>query len=536
MEGSLKIVGEYGNFQNHIKIIIFSCAFLTDIYLLQISLMLKSPKINIIEKGNFKDSDNQTLLSMYLLPNLTNIDNQYCDKNKYIIQIDNSSSLKNWNYNYNFFCENEWYIITIIISLFIGIIFGLLFFSTIPDRIGREKIFKYSIIFSCFLHLNLLFCRNNFHLILINFFGGLNSFIYPLSLVCITEYLPQDSNGINIGIFNFSNTIYAIILYIFLQFFNNWKIIFFFTSIAHIFMASYTWKNFLESPRWLFSIGQKIKCLSVLDKISLYNGTLSKWNEYQRLNIENANRFGRASTNFTKLFNFVLDSGELEQENKGITTYEIFNFKSQTKKIIILAIICFISNFNLSGISFILFSNCKDYINTLILIYISKIIIGMITGYLCDNIGRKPFAIFGGSIGSIIYFIYTENNYKLFLIISLFCFQALNLSLLIYIPENIPTPIRSTLCGWLFLMNKITPIIIILFHKNTNNNIFNYSIIILGFMGGFCTLYMKETLGIDIPDIIPELKDKIENLENINLKSFHSSEYPSFLEEYKDYH
>ena len=76
-----------------------------------------------------------------------------------------------------------------------------------------------------------------------------------------------------------------------------------------VFFAGYTWKYFLESP--LYSIGQKVKCLSVLDKISLYNGTLTRWNDYQKINIENANRFGRASTNFTKLFNFELEHCDL---------------------------------------------------------------------------------------------------------------------------------------------------------------------------------------------------------------------------------
>ena len=40
---------------------------------------------------------------------------------------------------------------------------------------------------------------------------------------------------------------------------------------------------------------------------------------------------------------------------------------------------------------------------------------------------------------------------------------------------------------------------------------------------------MKETLDENIPDIIPELKDKIETLENLNMRSFNSTEYPSFL-------
>ena len=527
MEESLKTVGEYGNYQNQIKIILLSCAFLTDIYSLQIGLMLDLPKIKIIEKNSIIQNNNASL-NMFLLSNITKINKQYCDKNKYTIEIDNTTFLKNWNYDFGFLCENQWYNIAIIFSLFMGTFFGLIFFSPLPDRVGREKILKYSIIFSCILHLNLFFCLNSFHLILINFFGGLNNFIYVLSFICITEYLPHESNGINIGFFITSNSIYGIILYLFLRSFESWKILFFFTSIANIFIANYTWKYFLESPRWLYSNGQKVRCISILDKISLYNKTLIQWNEYKTINIENANRFGRASTNFTKLFNFEIQQQEAEQEY-GITLYDIIHFKSQTKSIIIFTVLCFFSSLTSNGIILVLFKGSNDFIQVILLIFCLKIIVGVISGYLCDTIGRRPIILFGGLIGSILFFIFTENNSHMFLIFSFFCFQSINIVLMIYIPENIPTPIRSSLCGWLYLIFKIAPLFLELFYKYINISIYNYFIIISGFIIGLCTLVMEETLGKKIPDIIPELKDKIESREKTDLKSFHSTEYPSFL-------
>lgn len=531
MEGSLKVVGEYGNYQNHIKVILLSCAFLTDIYTLQIGLMLKLPKLKIIDKSiiNTNNKLNITFIDILLFLNITNIDKHYCDKNKYSIEKDNSTSLKNWNFDYDYYCNNEWYIIIIITSIIIGTIFGFVFFSPLPDRVGREKIFKYSMIFNAFLHLNFLFCLNSFHLILINFFGGLNSFLYIVAIICITEYLPIESNGINIGILNMMNPSYGIILYLFLKISKNWRIIFFWTSIMSVFFAGYIWKYFLESPRWLYSIGQKVKCLSVLDKISLYNGTLTRWNDYQKINIENANRFGRASTNFTKLFNFELEHYDLEQEHKGITIYDIFQFKSQIKIITILAILCFMSSINLNGILLIIFKDSHDYINTFIFILFLKIIIGMITGYICDIIGRRPIIMFGGLLGSICYYVSIENNSDFFIIISIICFQAINIVLFIYIPENIPSPIRSTLSGWIFLIYKISPLLLEFFYKCVKKEIFNSCIILSGVLGGICVLFMKETLGKNINDIIPELKDKIESLDHYHLKSFHSTEYPSFL-------
>ena len=219
----------------------------------------------------------------------------------------------------------------------------------------------------------------------------------------------------------------------------------------------------------------------------------------------------------------------MDNDHKGITIFDIFNFKSQIKIIIILTILSFMSAFSLHGILLILFLKNKDFIYIFILFLLSRIVIGIITGFLCDVIGRKPIIMFGGLIGTIGYYIFTENNADFFLMISLFCFEAINIVLLIYIPENIPTPIRSTLSGWLYLIYKICPLFMEILYKLVDKNILNYIIFLSGFCCGLCALIMKETLGANIPDIIPELKDKIENLEDFNLKSFHSTEYPSFL-------
>ena len=217
MEDSLKIIGEYGTFQTNIKIILLGCAFLTNIYSIQIDLMLKIPNLVITQNNNS------------YINFTTTFNNSYCDKNMYEIKVDENTALKNWNYDYKLFCENEYYIYCIYFSVLIGNIFGLIIFSSLPDRIGREKVMKLSVVFSCFLHLNFLFCLNKFHLMLINFLGSLNSFIFITSIICITELLPHETNGINIGIFNLVYHIYPIILYFFLQIFSNWKTFFFFT-------------------------------------------------------------------------------------------------------------------------------------------------------------------------------------------------------------------------------------------------------------------------------------------------------------------
>ena len=153
----------------------------------------------------------------------------------------------------------------------------------------------------------------------------------------------------------------------------------------------------------------------------------------------------------------------------------------------------------------------------------------MISGYFCDILGRKSLIIFGSILGAIGFFIYGENDSEIFLLISIFCSQGINTILLIYIPENIATPIRNTLCCWYFFEYKLIQFCMELAYKYINKEAFNYMVILSGFLVGFWLIYLKETLNEKIKDIVPELKDKIETLENFNLKSFNSSRNPSSL-------
>ena len=109
--------------------------------------------------------------------------------------------------------------------------------------------------------------------------------------------------------------------------------------------------------------------------------------------------------------------GENDQELKGLTIYDIIHFKSQIKKIIILAILCVLSSFNLNVIILILFKIIKEFLHILIIILLLKIMIGVIAGYISDIIGRKPIIMFDGLIGSNSYYIYTENKYYFYLMI-----------------------------------------------------------------------------------------------------------------------
>ena len=503
MEESLKIIGENNNFQFYLKIILFSCAFLTDIYSMQIPFMLNS--YNLISINNITDIN---------LTDYCNNDNNISTKTlNYNTTTTNDplslSIIKNWIFSFNLYCENQKYILIIQISIIIGNILGLLIISPLPDKYGREKFLKYSLIINLILHLNLLFILNIYHLIIINFLGGVNSYIYVLSFVLIAEYLPSNKTGLNIGIFNSMSNIFGIFLILIIKIFKYWRSIYVVTIIINIYLIKYFFKYILESPRWLLSTGQKIKCFSVLDKIAVYNGNLTNWNDYQKEQLELNNKFGKKSTNsenFENLFCFDFGSSDF------IKLYSICEiWKIKKMEIIKFFMMWFLISWNYYGgiLNLFKFYNKKNcsYFEKISFIFLIMIFSNIISGFLSDKFGRKLILFLAsiiGIIGFICYFFNIFEKLKLvFLSISVFCFCSSNNIFFIYTVESIQIPIRNTICGWVFTSTKFAKIFIYVFFNYLSDNITGYFFIVFSFIILIKVIfYMNETLGSTLPNII----------------------------------
>ena len=84
----------------------------------------------------------------------------------------------------------------------------------------------------------------------------------------------------------------GISLCLFFMIAQNWRILYLITSLAHIYYTYITFKYFLESPRWLHSVGNKEKCLETLTKLAEYNGRLEQWIDFQNKNKDLINKIG----------------------------------------------------------------------------------------------------------------------------------------------------------------------------------------------------------------------------------------------------
>ena len=326
MEEVLEVIGNNGKFQKKIIYICILTSLLTTIYSLQISFLTKRPNFNVSELNDEK--------------NMKNIHTKYneniCNFTKYSIEKD-KKSVHNWSYEFNLYCNKDYLNVFIVYSVLIGLIIGPLILSYIPDKYGRKTIFKTLVIISLINHFNLILSLNVFHIILINFIGGILGFTYSMGFYIILEYIRNDLTGFVLGLYNAIYPFFGVFLSFFFLTINNFRIYFILTFLLSLLLLYLTLNYFSESPKWLHSMGKKEECLKVLNKIAIINGKEKEWKNFQNKYPEIIKKIGIEQLNNINT-------------RKNYNIFEILSFKSQRKKIILLCFICFSSGMNFFGI------------------------------------------------------------------------------------------------------------------------------------------------------------------------------------------
>ena len=155
------------------------------------------------------------------------------------------------------------------------------------------------------------------------------------------------------------------------------------------------------------------------------------------------------------------------------------------------------------------------YQNSL-LSFFGEMVAELLSGYLAGIYGRTIILKLGGVIGVLGFLGNKLSLYKLkplFLLISMMGYSSTFNVLYIYTPEIIPSKIRSTVCGAIYFCGMVAPSFVPFlktFFVNTFENLF----IIFGLSYSIACIYLKETLGKENNDIIPELKNEMGLIEN----------------------
>ena len=247
----------FGKFQKLLVFSFISCSFLTCIVSLSFSYLTKQPQFLCRENVN----QNLTVCNFE--------EEKFCNKEKYpefeYIK-DKANSLYNWSYYLDLYCNNKKYIVLIGSGFFIGAIFGCIFITPLPDKYGRKIVIQICLSISCILHFLILTSFNSFLLSIYCIISGFISSIYGNFSLYVAEYIPKENSALSMSFIDAVYPFMGFVEAIFFLTINNWRILFLFTTILHIFATYFILKYLPESPKWLYDQGKINDSLEMIKK------------------------------------------------------------------------------------------------------------------------------------------------------------------------------------------------------------------------------------------------------------------------------
>ena len=501
MDKIFEVVGLEGPYQTILLIINLFTGVLPSIYSIQISYLTKHPSFYV---KKLKSDDPNKIYEM-------EYNQKLCDSNLYEISKNPKKSIINWSYTFDLYCKRESYNIIMTSIIFVGAMIGTLFILPLLDIYGRAIILKSITFISLILHFNLLLSTGPIHLILINFIGGIFSQIFAVGYALFTEFFPKNKNGLLIGIFNAIYPLAGVFFCFFFMLSNNWRLLYAITSLMHCYYTYITFKYFIESPRWLHSIGNKEGCIGALTELAFYNGKIEQWNDFQKNNTELINKLGTAYLEKNGNNNNINSKGNI---NKTYNIFQILNFKSQRIIFIKLTIISIGCLYNYYGIILNLGKMKGNFYLNSICAFLGEFISEIFSGKLADKFGRITIFLwccFIGTIGYILYIISPSFKF-IFVFIAMIGYSGIFNTLAIYAPEIYPTKIRNTAYSYSSFISRISPICVPILAQEMPNLI-DFSFIFWGIIVGLIAITLEETLGKKRIDIIPEEEEENQNLK-----------------------
>jgi len=514
MDEAIKIIGQEGKLQKILSFILISSSYLFSIICAAYSYLTKIPNFECSEKYHnspyFKCSYKNGEICLYSFP--------------YNYRKDYLTSVHNWAYTFDLYCEKEYYNALIGSTYFFGCIIGSIVLTPLPDKFGRKNILNFTIVINCFIMYFILFCTNPSLLILLCLINGFNSAIYGIFGVIISEYL---SSNYRTYIMTLSNAVYplsGVILAIFFMTINNWKILFVFISILHTISTYLCLKYFVESPRWLLVKNKYDECLETLTKISKINNTEKNWEDYLKNNNKNIFNLKKAALN-SKIISTALKKPQQ-------SFFQIITNPNQKYIILHLIILWFGTSLCFYGIILTLNKMKGNFFTLSILAFLGEMISELLSGYLSNIYGRIFIMKYGGLMGTfsfILFKLLNEDIKPLLIFISMFGFSGSFNIVYVYTPEILPTSIRASICQILFLISRVAPLIVPSLSHFIGEYV-DFIFIIFGFGYSFSCYFLKETLNMKLVDDVQDLNDNVSEKNFEDSLSFSNEEFSVFSE------
>ena len=479
MDLAFEAINANGKFQKILSVIIIMIGSITMFITISLPFMSKSPQMLCREK----DDDH--------LPFLTCGQHNYCKNNLYDYQVDSKNSLNNFALSYNLYCEKSYFLSIIGTSFFFGGMLGSLILSPIPDTYGRVGIYKFLCVCSVVCQLNALFSVGPIHFAVTAFAAGVIAYSYSMSMLLITEFLDRKTSGIIMSLNNAVFPASGILIALCFLFVNNWRILFVFTSIMSCVITYLVFNYFLESPRWLNSKNRIVDCIDTLKEIARINGTLENYNKF-------------LETNKTMINHSV---SNFKETKKSMGFLEILKCKSIRTKILCLLFIWFSSGACFYGLILNIEHLGGNIFVDSILTFSAEIAAELLSGWCADIYGRKIVLEMGSICGGVCFIVYELLNpspLKTIMIFGTsFGFSSVFNVIFIYSPEAMPTSVRSTVMGMLYLVSRIGAMMVPTLLRVINHPPIFFGI--LSLISAYLATYLEETLGTELPDDLQEV-------------------------------
>ena len=480
MDLAFEAINSNGKFQKVLSLIIIMIGSITLFITISLPFMSKSPKMLCREK----DFDQ--------LPFMPCGEHNYCQPQLFDYKVDDKNSLNNFALSFHLYCDKSYYLAIIGTAFFLGGMTGSFVLSPIPDLYGRAGIYKFLCVCSILCQLNALFSMGPIHFAITAFAAGIIAYSYSMSMLLITEFLDRNTSGIIMSLNNAVFPASGIFIALCFLFINNWRFLFLITTILSCIIAYLVFNYIVESPRWLNSKNRIVDCIDSLKQIAKINGTLENYNKFLEANKLLINH---SVSNF-------------QETKKSMGLIQIFKLKSIRIKLFCLLYIWFSSGACFYGLILNIEHLGGNIFVDSILTFGAEITAELLSGWCADVYGRKIVMEMGCIVGGVSFILYDLLDKSTLKTIMIFCtsfgFSSTFNVIFIYSPEAMPTSVRSTVMGILYLVSRIGAMLV-----PTLLRVINHPPIIFGLLSliaAYLVTFLEETLGTELSDDVLELK------------------------------
>jgi len=272
MDLAFESVGSRGKYQKILAFLVILIAPLSLITIQTFTFMFKRPDFECKIKGDPMDNFN-------ICP-----EKDLCQNNFFDYKIIESTSLKNWAYEYEIFCSKPYFYPLFLTTFFFGSMIGNPFLLPLADKYGRKTMFNIILIALFVLMLNIYFAINEWHILFANALLGLMNFSSSLSSIIITEFFDRELKSTIISLCGVSNAVFNLLYLLYFLFVKEWRLVFLITSSLTLLLVIISQMFLLESPRWLNSQNKFVETLDVLKEVAKINDNEENFNKFLLVN------------------------------------------------------------------------------------------------------------------------------------------------------------------------------------------------------------------------------------------------------------